>query len=317
MQNLDEIYAMLIENCGNPQTRFHPTAGDFSFLVNFEEELDDFKNKAFQWRDSENKLAGIAWPDYRGTYYISTRQTNPDIYEIILQDIEAGLPEDKEIWIWSCETDTIGQTVLQQRKYSTNGWYMFYGHKSLVEFTPEIIIPDGYSIRELADHDLPAKVELMGVSMGENISRTIEKYHNMQKSMVYNNKTDLVIIDSKNMVVAFCNGWFDRKNNMGVIEPCGTSEEHAKKGLMTCLMNHLFNVYKQNGINDIYQPHGGLCTYEDENDDAMRLYKKLGFREEYKMFIRIKNYDPAKHDEFENQAHFDFSKSGKIKLFGE
>jgi hypothetical protein len=35
------------------------------------------------------------------------------------------------------------------------------------------------------------------------------------------------------------------------------------------------------------------------------------------MFIRIKNYDPAKHDEFENQAHFDFSKSGKIKLFGE
>jgi hypothetical protein len=28
----------------------------------------------------------------------------------------------------------------------------------------------------------------------------------------------------------------------------------------------------------------------------------------------IKNYDPAKHDEFENHAHFDFSKSGKIRL---
>lgn len=68
-------------------------------------------------------------------------------------------------------------------------------------------------------------------------------------------------------------------------------------------MNHLFTIYRQNGINDVYIPHGGLCTYEDENDDAMRLYKKLGFKEVYKMFIRIKNYDIAKHDEYENRAY--------------
>jgi GNAT superfamily N-acetyltransferase len=130
----------------------------------------------------------------------------------------------------------------------------------------------------------------------------------MQKSYVYDKRTDLVVVDSNDIVVAFCNGWFDKKNSMGVIEPCGTSNEHAGKGLMTNLMNHLFTVYKQNGIIDIYQPHGGLCTYEDENDDAMRLYKKLGFREVYKMFVRIKNYDPGSHDEYENQAHFYFSK---------
>lgn len=57
---------------------------------------------------------------------------------------------------------------------------------------------------------------------------------------------------------------------------------------------------------DVYIPHGGLCTYEDENDDAMRFYKKLGFMEIYKMFVRIKNYDEKKHDEFENRTHLEF-----------
>jgi predicted Fe-S protein YdhL (DUF1289 family) len=79
--------------------------------------------------------------DYRGTYYICTRQTN------------------HEIWIWNCETDTARQTILKQKKYSTNGL-------------------------------------------------------------------------------------FDRKNAIGSIEPCGTSDQYSGKGLMTNLMNHLFMVYK-------------------------------------------------------------------------
>lgn len=306
LQNLNEIYELLIENYANPQTRFYPSAGDFSFLVNFEEELDDFKNKSFQWRDTDNKLVGIVWPDYRGTYYISTRQTNNEIYEIILQDIEFGLPEDKEIWLWNCESDKARQSILKQRNYSANGWYMFYGHKSLVDFSPTINLPNGYTIRELVDADIPAKVALMGVSMGENITRTIEKYHNMQKSILYDSKTDLVVVDKYNTIVSFCNGWFDKRNGIGSIEPCGTSYDHAGKGLMTNLINHLFMIYKQNGIKDVYIPHGGLCTYEDENDNAMRLYKRLGFTEIYKMFVRIKNYNHSNHDEYENRAHSEY-----------
>lgn len=303
MQSHEEIYEMLIENHKYPEMRFHPSAGDFSYLVNFEEELEDFKNKAFGWRDSDNKLVGIAWPDHRGTYYICIRQTNNEIYEVILDDIEAGLQKDKELWLWSCETDMARQAVLKQRNYSTNGWYMFYGHKSLVDFTPVINLPDGYTIRELVETDIPTKVELMGVSMGDILARTASKYHNMQKSIVYDRRTDLVVVDSNGTVVSFCNGWFDKKNGIGAIEPCGTSDEHAGKGLMTNLMNYLFMVYRQNGVNDVYISHGGLCTYEDENDDAIRLYKKLGFKEVYRMYVRIKNYNLAEHDEYENGAH--------------
>lgn len=184
MQNLDEIYDILIENYANPKTRFHPSAGDFSFLVNFEEELDDFKSKAFQWRDNENILVGIAWADFRGTYYICTKQENDEIFEIILSDIESELPQGKELWLWQCETNTDRETVLKKRNYSTNGWYMFYGRKSLEGFSPLINLPNGYAIRELDEMDLPAKVELMGVSMGDNDSRTVDKYRNMQKSPV-------------------------------------------------------------------------------------------------------------------------------------
>ena len=309
IQNFDEIYELLIENCGNPETRFHPTAGDFSFLVNFEEEdLENFKNKSFQWRDNDNKLVGVVFPDYRGTYYICTLQINHEIYEIILNDLEAETQENNEVWLWNCETDQVRQTILKQKKYSTNGWYMSFGHKSLVDFTPTINLPEGYTIRELTDADLKNKLELMRVSMGDNkLARTIEKYKDMQKSIVYNNKTDLVVVDKNNNVVAFINGWFDKKNAIGSIEPCGTTDQHSGKGLMTNLMNHLFMVYKQNGINDVYIPHGGLCTYEDENnDDAIRLYKKLGFKEVYKMFIRIKNYDPSKHDEYENKVNLEY-----------
>lgn len=134
MQNLEEIYHLLIENYANEEMRFHPSAGDFSFLVNFEEELDDFKNKAVQWRDTYNSLVGIVWPDYRGIYYIITRLRNHELYKIILEDIENGMSEKEEIWLWSCNSDTVRETVLQQRNYGTNGWYMYYGHKSLMDF---------------------------------------------------------------------------------------------------------------------------------------------------------------------------------------
>lgn len=306
IEHLEEIFDLLIENYANTKTRFYPSIGDFSFLVNFEEELEDFKKKAFQWRDGDDKLVGLVWPDYRGTYYISTRQTDKEIYEIILDDIESGLLKDEELWLWSCAADKQRQDTLLERDYSTNGWYMFYGHKSLEDLSININLPNGYTIREILDEDIPAKVKLMGVSMGENITRTIDKYLNMQKSIAYDRRTDLVVVDQYNTVVSFCNGWLDKKNGIGMIEPCGTLKEHAGKGLMTNLINHLFLLYKQSGVNDIYIPHGGLCTYEDENDDAMRLYKKLGFMEIYKMFVRIKNYDEKNHDEFENRAHLEF-----------
>jgi N-acetylglutamate synthase-like GNAT family acetyltransferase len=309
MKNINELYDMLIENCGNVTTRFHPTSGDVTFIINFEEELEDIKKKAYQWRNMDNQLVGVAWPDYRGTFYICTRQKNHEIYEIILDDIETALPDSEELWVWNCETDRTRQSVLSQRNYGTNGWYMFYGHKTLIDFSPLITLPDGYIIRELTDADIPTKVELMGVSMGDIKSQSIDKYRNMQQSIVYDRRTDLIVVDSDNNVVSFCNGWMDTKNRMGVIEPCGTSEKHAGKGLMTSLLNHLFMIYKQNGIKDVYIPHGGLCTYEDENDDAMRLYKKLGFKEVYKMFIRIKNYKSSEHDENENQANTDFCKN--------
>lgn len=146
-------------------------------------------------------------------------------------------------------------------------------------------MPEGYTIRELDDTDIPAKVDLMGVSMGINDSRTVEKYYNMQHSILYDRRTDLVVVDQQNTIVSFCNGWFDKSNRIGYIEPCGTSDEHARKGLMTNLLNYLFMIYKRNDIRDVYIAHGGLCTYEDENDDAMRLYKNLGFQEMYKMFV--------------------------------
>lgn len=206
IQSLDEIYEMLIENYKNPETRFHPSAGDFSFLVNFEEELEVFKNKAFEWRTVDNTLVGIDWTDYRGTYYIITRQTNDEIYSIILNDIESRHSESEEIWVWNCETNMARCSELQRRNYMTNGWYMFYGHKSLVDFVPTVNMPNGYAVRELTDTDIPAKVKLMGVSMGEACNRTIEKYRNMQKSIVYERMTDLVVVDSNNTLVSFCNG---------------------------------------------------------------------------------------------------------------
>lgn len=303
IQNLDEIYEMLIENYKNTEKRFHPSAGDMSYLENFEEDFETFRSKAYQWRDSDNILAGIAWPDYRGTYYISIRQTNDEIFEIILDDIEAENSKGKEIWLWSCETDTARQAVLKQRNYSTNGWYMFYGHKSLADFEPVFNLPEGYTIRELAEGDLPDKTMIMTNDLGDDLSIAIEKYQNMQKSIVYDKRTDLVVVDKSDNIVSYCNGWFDSKNKIGAIEPCRTTENHSGKGLMTNLMSHLFMIYKQNGINDVYIPHGGLCTYEDENDDAMRLYKKIGFKEVYRMYVRIKNYNPAEHDEYENGAH--------------
>ena len=93
-----------------------------------------------------------------------------------MNDLEAGIHENNEIWLWNCETDSVRQTILKQKKYSTNGWYMFFGHKSLVDDTPIINLPEDYIIRELTDNDLQGKLELMGVSMGENkLSRTIKK----------------------------------------------------------------------------------------------------------------------------------------------
>lgn len=110
----------------------------------------------------------------------------------------------------------------------------------------------------------------------------------LMNSPTYRQELDLVIVDKSEQVVGFANIWKDISNNIALIEPFGTAENHRRKGLATNLLYEIMNRLKRMGISKLYINHGGLWTLDPEPDDALRVYNKVGFKELGKMFVWCK-----------------------------
>ena len=99
---------------------------------------------------------------------------------------------------------------------------------------PGTRLPPGYELKSMADHsDLENRRKIFGLSFNHPDPAdwpSRETYKELQKAPDYRKELDLYVIAPDGEYISCCIMWYDRLNQIGVLEPVGTHPEYRRKG---------------------------------------------------------------------------------------
>lgn len=123
----------------------------------------------------------------------------------------------------------------------------------------------------------PARIkELLGLGLtgteGQS-SFTPEKYDALKAVTLYRSELDLVVLAADGSPAAFALGWHDPRSESLLLEPVGTSPEHARRGLSQAVCLAVMKQAHDLGATQaVVGPRG-----DDAYPAPRRLYRSLGF----------------------------------------
>jgi ribosomal protein S18 acetylase RimI-like enzyme len=106
---------------------------------------------------------------------------------------------------------------------------------------PDVPMPAGYTIRPMTLQDIPSRSFASWRAFHPDESneayRGHDWYASILKAPMYRRDLDLVAIDARGAVAAFCTIWLDDVARSGYYEPVGTMPKHQRRGLCTALLH--------------------------------------------------------------------------------
>ncbi|RAR42777.1 GNAT family N-acetyltransferase [Paenibacillus sp. MDMC362] len=285
---------LITQKFADPNRRFYPSLGDFDYNRAFGG--DKFLQSLTICEIEDGMIIGAIWPGHYRIIYIFTGPEYFYLEDEIIAWVERHYCgrslEDRsglEVYIWSYIEDHPRVETLKARGYEQHTWYMYSGVMDLETANQEPHFPEGFKVRPIETDTMEQKVMIMNGSAGLT-APDMDIYRRLMSCPTYNQDLDLVIIDEANTVVGFANIWHDNENNIAIIEPFGTASTHRRRGLATNLLFECMRRLKEIGVSMLYINHGGMWTLDPEPDDAMRVYKRVGFQELGKMFVWCKSF---------------------------
>src|SRR5262249_18719151 len=92
-------------------------------------------------------------------------------------------------------------------------------------------LPPGYTIRaQIDDDDVVRRAEVHRAAWSSE-AVTAERHRRMRETWPYRAEFDLMAVSPEGAAAAYCQGWFDEDNGVGLFEPVGTHPEHRRLGL--------------------------------------------------------------------------------------
>ena len=143
-----------------------------------------------------------------------------------------------------------------------------------LENLPEVNLPDGFSARCVdPGTDLEKRVDVHREAW--HPSRvTYESYGNVMKAPGYSTRLDWIIIAPDGSVASYCLIWHDKKSQIGLLEPAGTSPRYRRLGLSRAVCTlALMELKKAGGKGVVVNPRG-----DDAYPVPAELYRSIGFR---------------------------------------
>jgi mycothiol synthase len=190
------------------------------------------------WEDGRGQLAGVTslepghleihvHPDYRDS----------GLDEQMLSWAEgesrrraARTGEAAAVEIGASDSDRRRIDLLEQNGYERGpiDWHGMF--RDLGEPIEDAVVPEGFTVRALAEDEIAARVEnVRAVWSGNRV--TPEKYREIRGLPHYRPELDLVAVTADGALGAFCTVWLDVVNGVGHFEPVGTHPEYRRRGL--------------------------------------------------------------------------------------
>jgi mycothiol synthase len=146
---------------------------------------------------------------------------------------------------------------------------------SLEEPIPELILPNGYQVRavaeagEISDRAAAQREVWHPWTVGEVSD---DDYVRFMRLPGYHRDLDVVAITPDGVIAAYVNGWIDLLNRIGDFGPVGARLAYRRQGLARAALLESLRRMRGHGMNRVSVSTG------DSNLPALRLYESVGFK---------------------------------------
>jgi len=157
--------------------------------------------------------------------------------------------------------------------------YLYLTARSLRDPIPELLLPEGFSIRSVAgEHEADA----LGVvhSSAFNSNWPQGEYLRVMRSPAFEIDHELVVLAPDGQLVSFLVYWIDPISKCGLFEPVGCHRDFQRRGLTRALMTEGMRRMVLEGMVTAMVTH----QHSDKNPASSGLYASLGFRPRYGMY---------------------------------
>lgn len=209
-------------------------------------EVFDPTERIFLWEDAAGELLAFAWLDGPGSLSAQMQPRLRDdgsatrLLDMILAWAEeraaqaAGSPAT--LSVETLEDDTLYQEVLTRRGYRRGEATLLYFSRDLSAPIEAAALPEGWSIRHIADEDEYAQRVELHREVWRPSRVTVESYRVIRHAPIYRPELDLVAVAPDGTFAAYCTCWLDTQNLSGEFEPVGTRPAFRRLGLANAVL---------------------------------------------------------------------------------
>lgn len=237
----------------------------------------------FIWQDKAGNIGAVLNPEGPGYVYLQVDpsiQTKDLLSEMLIQ-AEAKLAFSRQdaplkINIFADESDKLLQHLLDKRGYLLSDIWEHHHYRSLTDFSPQVVLPDGFIVRSLGDvQELPARSYLSWNAFHPDEPDDNYEgwtwYLNVQRAPLYRRDLDLVVASPEGELSSFCTIWFDDVTQVGAFEPVGTAKKFHRMGLGKAI------IYE--GIQRLKRIGAQMACVGSGSEPASSFYTSIGFTE--------------------------------------
>jgi mycothiol synthase len=175
------------------------------------------------------------------------------------------------------DCDTIRRDMLRAQGYASPGGPAFvYTTRSLLEPIPASILPDGFTLRNIAgEHEAEALQAVHAGTFGSKWQPG--EYLHVMRTPGFHIDRELVVVAPDHRFAAFLIYWIDPVSKSGLFEPVGCHQDFQRRGLTKALMYEGMRRMVAHGMTTAVVKHQPA----QQNPAASALYRSVGFTLRY------------------------------------
>jgi len=183
--------------------------------------------------------------------------------------------------MWVAERDDALIYHLERRGFGRDKGYLIQHLRWLEGSIATQELPEGFYVRRMAgEREIPSRAAASHAAFVSDMAedRYQARYLGFLHSPVYRPELDIVAIAPDGRVAAFCNGWLDFTNRVGLFEPVGTHPDFQRKGLAKAILAEGMRRMMAYGMRT------AIVCAEHDNLPARRLYQSMGFQPDNRLW---------------------------------
>ena len=223
------------------------------------------------WKTRSGRIVGALTPEEKLRFFIQVHPNHTHLYTEIISWIDGHYAEDGRLAIITLEGDPERENTLRRHGFEKGKVYGVLRLRDVNASIPIYRLPDGFTIRSVDSGDFDELARAVRIVFGHGEWFNGDVVKEISCASFYHDSLDLVAVDSRDEIAAFCTFRLDEPSGIVELEPMGTLPRYHGLGLAKALLCEGFKRLNVYGPTLLYI--GGAA----DTPAANRLYEATGF----------------------------------------